>query len=236
MKSEIANIGRQLCSSKGIQDDSADDLIDKIWSQLEFKLNGWIEKTLSNVAETVINAKVQEIIATQVEKYISSETLKSSLVESIDFDVKYLQEEVKRVNSKMAELEAKNQNLEAKVDHLEQYTRRTNLRIFGIEEQIGEDTDHLVKKFCKDEFGIVLKNEDISRSHQISPKGMKSAIRPRPIIIRLTQHNKKVEILKKRRSLRDRKSRYTIQEDLTETRRSILRTLRDENEDDISIV
>lgn len=39
----------------------------------------------------------------------------------------------------MAELETKNEELEAKIDHLEQYTRRTNLRIFGIKERPGEE-------------------------------------------------------------------------------------------------
>ena len=136
----------------------------------------------------------------------------------------------------MAELDAKNQKLEAKVDHLKQYTRRTNIRIFEIKEQTGEDTDHLVKEFCKYKLGIVLNNENISRSHRIGPKRMTNAIRPRPIIVRLTQHNKKVEILKKRRSLRDRKSRYTVKEDLTETRWSIFKTLRDEYEDNKSKV
>ena len=42
--------------------------------------------------------------------------------------------------------------------------------------------------------------------------------------------------MKKRRSLRDRKSRYTVKEDLTETRWSIFKTLRDEYEDNKSKV
>ena len=93
----MENTGRQLRSSKGIPDDSADDLIDKIWSKLESKLNGWIEKPLPNVVEAFINAKVQEIIASQFDKYILSETFNSSPAESIDFDAKCQQEEVKRV-------------------------------------------------------------------------------------------------------------------------------------------
>ena len=64
---------------------------------------------------------------------------------------------------------------------------------------------------------------------------MNSAIIPRLIIAWLTEHNK-VEILMKRRSLRDRKSRYTVKEDLTETRWSIFKTLRDEYEDNKSKV
>lgn len=60
--------------------------------------------------------------------------------------------------------------------------------------------------------------------------------RPRPIIVRFTRHNKKVEILRKRRQLRDRKSPFQIQEDLTETRRHMLKFLREEHDEVISKV
>ena len=92
---------------------------------------------------------------------------KSPCQKAFDFDQEQLKDNMNRNLAKMADLIAKNRELEAKTDHLEQYTRRTNIRIFGIKEQVKEDTGQLAKNFCKDELGIILKDEDISRSHRV---------------------------------------------------------------------
>ena len=124
-------------------------------------------------------------------------------------------------------------NLEEHYDHLEQYTRRTNIRIFGIPENIRENTDDLVKTFYKDHLNIELKNGDISRSHRLGKHKLYNRSHPRPIIVRLVQYNKKVKILKQRRLLRSKRLPYSMQEDLTEKRRSIVRYLRDEDVRDV---
>ena len=158
------------------------------------------------------------------------------------FEFKDLEEKVKSHQQEMAELEnningliANQKELQVLNDDIEQYTRRTNIRIFGIHENKHEKTDELAKQFCKDELKIELKDDDISRSQRVGRTSYATAAerRPRPIIVRLTRHNKKVEILKKRRVLRQNHRNYSIQEDLTETRRSVLKYLRDPDIRDI---
>ena len=128
----------------------------------------------------------------------------------------------------------KQKSLEALNDQLEQYTRRTNIRIFGIPEtNKQEKTDELEKQFCKNELDVELKSEDISRSHRVGRVSLATAHRPRPIIVRLTRHNKNVEILKRRRQLRTNKKPFSAQEDLTETRRSVLNYLHDRDIGDV---
>ena len=56
-----------------------------------------------------------------------------------------------------------------------------------------EDTDIL----AKEQLGVVLKPEDINRSHRVSKRSSK----PRPIIGRLSGHNMKVEIPRRERCL-----------------------------------
>ena len=75
------------------------------------------------------------------------------------------------------------------LDDLEQYTRRTNIRIYGIPESNvenadpREDTDIPPTNFVKEELGVDLKPEDISRSQRVGKRSSKH----RPIIVRLSR-------------------------------------------------
>ena len=60
-----------------------------------------------------------------------------------------------------------------------------------------------------------------SRSHRVGKRSSK----PRPIIVRLSRHNKKVESLQKRRVLKQNERPYNVQEDLSQPRRDILKYL-----------
>ena len=76
----------------------------------------------------------------------------------------------------MNDLVTKQKSLEALNDQLEQYTRRTNIRIFGKPEtNKQEKTDELVKQFCENELDVELKNEDISRSHRVGRVSLATA-------------------------------------------------------------
>ena len=71
-------------------------------------------------------------------------SLKSRYLEPLQFEVGNLQETSKSSQETIAALEEANAMLREQLDDLEQYTRRTNIRIFGIPEPTGtdpEDTD-----------------------------------------------------------------------------------------------
>lgn len=85
-----------------------------------------------------------------------------------------------------------------------------------------EDTDILAMNFIKEQLGVVLKTEDTNRSHRVSKRSSK----PRPIIVRLSGHNMKVEIPQKRMVLRQNERPYNVPEDLTKPYRDILKYLR----------
>ena len=212
-------------------------------AKLESKLNEWIEEYLPKLAKDIIETKLTEA----VELCISSDSFKASLIESINVDVRQLEENVEQNSKKLSNLQSSDQNLQFELNHLitkcksleehcdllEQYTRRTNIRIFGIPENTRENTNEHVKAFCKDHLIIKLKDGDISRSHRLGKHKLHNRSHPRPIIVRLVQHNKKVEILKQKRLLRSKRLPYSMQEDLTEKRRSIVRYLRDEDVRDV---
>lgn len=67
------------------------------------------------------------------------------------------------------------------VDALEQYARRNNLRIFGLEETQSEDVDGMVLRLINEKLNININNEGIERTHRI---GKKTATYMRPVIIK----------------------------------------------------
>ena len=65
------------------------------------------------------------------------------------------------------------------------------------------------------------------RSHRIG----KQRDKPRQIIVKFTNHNTKVKILKKRKDLKNKGSQIYINEDITKTRLGILQILKEQGKD-----
>ena len=104
------------------------------------------------------------------------------------------------------------------LDRLEQYSRRESIRICGIDETAGEDTDELARELAAD-IGVTLKPEDISVSHTLPGRPGST----QPIIVKFVRRNSK----KSKRKLRDtnRKGVY-INDDLIPLRAKLARILR----------
>ena len=203
---------------------SSDVIFDEIWSKLETKLNEWIETKLSTIVKDLTAKVIETEVKQQVHLYVSSAEFSQGLKESINFDRHEISDAVKNVSSDANALMNEHNKLAAQIDDLEQYTRRTNIRIYGIPESTdaSEDEDALSTNLFSNELGIDLTPTDISRSHRVGKRGTKL----RPIIVRLAKHNTKVQILRKRRQLKINKRPHNIQEDLTLPRREILRFLK----------
>ena len=64
-----------------------------------------------------------------VDEYISSTEFKNSLTESLSFVSGEVKDSIKAAKDKITSLQAVKSELQYKIDDLEQYTRRTNIRI-----------------------------------------------------------------------------------------------------------
>ena len=112
-----------------------------------------------------------------------------------------LQEITKSLQETIVGLEEANAMLCEQLDDLEQYTHRTNIRIFGIPELTGtdpEDTDAKAIDFFANQIGITVSSDHLSRSHRTGKRGRT----PRLIIVRLVHHNMKVQLQRKLRELK----------------------------------
>ena len=109
---------------------------------------------------------------------------KEAEVQSLSLSLNKLSEEVDMFNMR--------------ANDLEQYSRRNSVRIFGIPESQGEDTDQLVIKAVSDHLPCTISPADIDRSHR-SGKPRADAKKPRPILVKLTHYRKKAALMKDRR-------------------------------------
>lgn len=128
--------------------------------------------------------------------------------------------------AKISKLERDNKELMANLDSLEQYGRRSLIRVAGISEGgSDEDTNKIVQKIISD-IDPELSPTDIERSHRVGKLGDNRGhnnARPRQIIVRLINPIVKRRILKCRKNLKSY-SKYKhvyINEDLTRTRNKI---------------
>ena len=195
----------------------SESAMNQIWSHFETKLNDWISNTLPQLTKDLIMSYANSA----VNEYVSSTQFKKSIPETLQFEVGNLQETTKSSQETIAGLEEANAVLREQLDDLEQYTRRTNIRIFGIPEPTGtdpEDTNAKAIDFFANQLGITVSADHISRSHRNGKRGRT----PRLIIVRLVHYKTKVQLLRKRRELKARETNFDIWEDLTQCRRDIL--------------
>ena len=125
-----------------------------------------------------------------------------------------------KLQNSVSELESK---LTCKVDDLEQYSRRSCLRISGIKETDDESTDDLVLELAA-RIDVDVAPSDIHRSHRVGPRKPAPSggqIRPREIIVRFNNSQARLDLLKGRRTLRQLKDGVFINEDLTQYRKHL---------------
>ena len=195
----------------------SESAMNQIWSHFETKLNDWISNTLPQLTKDLIMSYANSA----VNEYVSSTQFKKSIPETLQFEVGNLQETTKSSQETIAGLEEANAVLREQLDDLEQYTRRTNIQIFGIPEPTGtdpEDTNAKAIDFFANQLGITVSADHINRSHRNGKRGRT----PRLIIVRLVHYKTKVQLLRKRRELKARETNFDIWEDLTQCRRDIL--------------
>ena len=95
--------------------------------------------------------------------------------------------------------------------------------LYGVPEKRGENTDELVKTFCKENLDFEITNYDLDRSHRLK-KSSNAKDRPAPIIAKFVQHNVKAYLYNRKKCLKG--TRYLITESLTKKKMEIIKKLK----------
>jgi hypothetical protein len=124
-----------------------------------------------------------------------------------------LKKEVSRLSKEVDEKSKQIDLLQDRMDDLEQYSRRSCLRISNLPEKADENTDELVLAVAE-VAGVTLPPEAVERSHRIGPapsfadvasgaaKGGTRPTGPRQIIVKLTSYKHREQIMRARKNLR----------------------------------
>ena len=91
-----------------------------------------------------------------------------------------------------------------------QHGRSYNVRIFGIQETEGEKVKGKVCQLVEKALGIPLKEADIAAAHRLPTKHKD---KPKPVIVKFVDKEKKFQILKVRKKLKG--TGQSISEDMT---------------------
>lgn len=91
--------------------------------------------------------------------------LKTTLNEIFASFFNSFSEEIKALKQENINLKQENDKLKTDLDQLEQYSRRNSIRITGIPEKEGENTDNLVKELVV-KMSIPISETDLDRSHR----------------------------------------------------------------------
>ena len=144
------------------------------------------------------------------------------------------------ITERLRKLEVGQQREVWGIDSNEQYSRRDNVRIFGIKETPNEDTTQLAINLANS-IGVNLNRKDISVSHRLGPmrRSSKKGVvpPPRPIIVKLVRREDKISLMKNKNKLTKKKKNemaedefnIIISDDLTNARNRMRRALQDDS-------
>ena len=108
-------------------------------------------------------------------------------------------------------------------DANEQYGRRENVRIFGVEEQTGEDVYQQVVDVVK-ATGVEICMSDISVCHRLPARGQSG----KPIIVKFVPRETKLALMKKKSGLRHHSGRpFCINDHIAQLRARLLKSLKE---------
>lgn len=169
-------------------------------------------------ADNQNNNKVGEMSKKELVSLIT-ECLKpvQKTVNAMKKEVEDLHEKVANLTHEISKKDKEIVNLKERLEEQEQYSRRNNLRIFGVEETRNENTDELVVKVAA-QIGVSIEQSQIDRSHRI---GKRDSKKPRPIIVKFIGYAPRRTMFTAKKGLKG--TGITIREDLTAQRLELLK-------------
>ena len=166
----------------------------------------------------VVEAMKEPPVVKHLEEIARSnkEEIAELVVSKLSAKIDKLQESLVEKDSIIAQLEKRVSLAEAKLDDIEQYSRRTSIRIMGVKELPHDNPGEEVKKL----FHCLDISPTVNRVHRVGPSRTDSS--PRPILCQFTNYPDRSLVLSKRKDLKNAYPDVFINEDLTRSRAKLL--------------
>lgn len=195
------------------------ELLKQLFKDDEFR------EVLQKCVSKIVTNAIVEVKDDQSKRLAEAES-KLEKQDSVIFDLENgLDEKEAEISTLRGTLSTMNQSLQSlqrEVNDLQKYSRRNSIRVYGIPEKTGEDTDAEVIEVVKNLLKCPLTTDDIDRSHRTGkPHPTGSEAKPRPILVKFCSYRKKAEVLKVKRKLEN--TGISIHEDLTSRNYDLLK-------------
>lgn len=200
------------------------------------KMNSMITNTeFSNKFDQLVTKEFLENVIAGVKRELKEEmSEKMDKLESRIFELELKHDELLKENESLKKHVNENstfinevdngvQNALQKTNDLEQYTRKSSVRIYGLEDEEYEDvptTVFKVNKLLNEKLKMNIEEKEINIAHRL---GKFESEKMRPVIVRFMSRQRKIETIKLRRALA--KTQYVIKEDLTKDNQEFLNEL-----------
>ena len=183
---------------------------------------------ISNQAVLITQSEINAIVAKAV-----GDAIAASVRETTELFQRKLKEMEEKYERRVGELEGALHTAERHANQLEQYSRRSHLRIWGLETKQGEDCKTIVASFVRKLKGpsnapLPCTEADIDAAHPLPLKNRRRSGAPSSsascIIVRFFGRDLRDSVIKARRQLKG--SKISIQEDLTAKNHLLLNELK----------
>ena len=167
-----------------------------------------VNKAITQQFQSFLSSKGFQDMLVLTTKTIVSEVVCDTVESVVD---KEIDKVVQPLKNKIAELEVQLDQVKSHANDNEQYSKRCNVRIYGIPEEKGENCYDAVVNFCRNCLKCDVAVSEIDRTHRVGKQRNDST--PRAMIVKFLSYQSKLKVLKHRRNLKG--SKKFINEDLT---------------------
>ncbi|KAK3107194.1 hypothetical protein FSP39_009061, partial [Pinctada imbricata] len=201
-----------------------------------------LQELVTNIVSAIVKKNREEIekeIEEKVEKRCSEiekvcKTRENDLNEKIDglnMDITNLREKLVECNTEMVKMKSTlietvktAQKAEEKANYNEQYSRKNNIKIYGVKEDRRENTEERVIQLLSDKAGVKVNPDEILAVHRI-PKREKDM--HKPILLKLKNTDSKAKIMRKRKQVRENSGGVRLADDVTFYNTKLISRLQD---------
>jgi len=227
-----------------VEDDTPGNTgIEQQLSQINEKLSNMLTKKDTGFLKQIIKDTICELKDELLKPLVHRiEILESDVMDQAK-EIENFKKELTKKDTTIEHLTEENKHLEDRVrsdedyvdkvtNDLEQYGRRNNIRISGIDgdanRQTSETTTTLVINTIKEKTGFELNVNDIDVAHRL---GKYRQGKQRPVIVKFVRRQTKIQAFSHAKQLRQ--SAIYINEDLTKTNQEVLSSVRLKDRDSV---
>jgi len=238
-----AKQGKKGKKAKIDDETTSSNAIEKQLVQINGKLSNMLTKNDTGFLKKIIKDTICEFKDELLKPIIHRIEILESDVMDQSKEIETLKKELTKKDTVIENLNEKNKLLEDRIrsdedyvdkvtNELEQYGRRNNVRISGINgdanRQSSETSTELVINTIKEKTGLDISVHEIDVAHRL---GKYRQGKQRPIIVKFVRRQTKIQVFKYAKQLRQ--SAVYINDDLTKTNQEVLSSVRIKDRDSV---